>query len=85
MDSLKAAGPNQVQSILIQKAYKHIKNPLIKIYRQSYITGIVYITRISSQLAKASFAAILVTYTTTLMKQYHFNHFYVNLDFYYFS
>ena len=85
MDSLKAAGPDQVQSILIQKAYKHIKNPLIKIYRQSYITGIVYITRISSQLAKASFAAILVTYTTTLMKQYHFNHFYVNLDFYYFS
>ena len=39
MDPLKAAGPDQVQSILIQKAYKHIKNPLIKIYRQSHITG----------------------------------------------
>ena len=39
MDPLKAAGPDQVQSIIIQKAYKHIKNPLIKIYRQSHITG----------------------------------------------
>ena len=41
MDPLKAAGPDQVQSIiyLIQKAYKHSKNPLIKIYRKSHITG----------------------------------------------
>ena len=41
MDPLKAAGPDQVQSILIQKACKLIKNPLLEIYRQSHKMGYI--------------------------------------------
>ena len=41
MDPLKAAGPDQVQSILIQKAYKLIKKPLLEIYRQSHNIGYI--------------------------------------------
>ena len=41
MDPLKAAGPDQVQSILIQKAYKLIKKPLLEIYRQSHKIGYI--------------------------------------------
>ena len=41
MDPLKAAGPDQVQSILIQKAYKHIKKSLLEIYRKSHTTGYI--------------------------------------------
>ena len=35
--------------------------------------------------AKAGFAPILVIYTTMMMKQYHYKHFYANLDFDHFS
>ena len=41
MDPLKAAGPDQVQSILIQKAYKLIKKPLLEIYRKSHKIGYI--------------------------------------------
>ena len=41
MDPLKAAGPDQVQSILIQKAYKLIKKPLLETYRQSHKKGYI--------------------------------------------
>ena len=41
MDPLKAAGPDNIQNILIQNAYKYIKFPLLKLYKQSHITGYI--------------------------------------------
>ena len=50
-----------------------------------YICEVVYKTRVSAQFAKAHFAPTLVLYTTMMMKQYHYKHFYANLDFGHFS
>ena len=56
------------------------------LYETSFsVMGVVYITRIGAHPAKAGFAPILVIYTTMMMKQYHFKHFYANLDFDHFS
>ena len=41
MEPLKAAGPDNVQSVLIQNAYKHIKAPLLRLYKQSHNTGYI--------------------------------------------
>ena len=41
LDPLKAAGPDQVQSILIQKAYNLIKKPLLETYRYSHKIGYI--------------------------------------------
>ena len=41
MGPLKAAGPDKIQNVLIQNAYKYIKNPLLKLYKQSHITGYI--------------------------------------------
>ena len=48
-------------------------------------TIVVYKTRVSAQFAKAHFAPTLVLYTNMMMKQYHYKHFYANLDFDHFS
>ena len=41
LDPLKAAGPDNIQNVLIQNAYKYIKHPLLKLYRQSHNTGFI--------------------------------------------
>ena len=47
LEPLKAAGLDNVQNVLIQNAYKHIKNPLLRLYKQSHNTG--YIPKPSCQ------------------------------------
>ena len=41
LDPLKAAGPDNIQNVLIQNAYKYIKHPLLKLYKQSHNTGYI--------------------------------------------
>ena len=41
LEPLKAAGPDNVQNVLIQNAYKHIKTPLLRLYKQSHNTGYI--------------------------------------------
>ena len=41
LDPLKAAGPDNIQNVFIQNAYKYIKYPLLKLYKQSHITGYI--------------------------------------------
>ena len=41
LEPLKAAGPDKVQNVLIQNAYKHIKTPLLRLYKQSHNTGYI--------------------------------------------
>ena len=39
LDPLKAAGPDNIQNVLIM--YKYIKHPLLKLYKQSHNTGYI--------------------------------------------
>ena len=41
LNPLKAAGPDNIQNVLIQNAYNYIKYPLLKLYKQSHITGYI--------------------------------------------
>ena len=41
LEPLKAAGPDNVQNVLIQNAYKHIKTLLLRLYKQSHNTGYI--------------------------------------------
>ena len=41
MEPLKAAGSDNVQNVLIQNAYKHIKTPLLRLYKQSHNAGYI--------------------------------------------
>ena len=41
LDPLKAAGPYNIQNVLIQNAYKYIKHLLLKLYKQSHNTGYI--------------------------------------------
>ena len=39
LEPLKAAGQDKVQNVLIQNAYKHMKNPLLRLSKHSHNTG----------------------------------------------
>ena len=41
LEPLKAVGPDKVKNVLIQHAYKHIKTPLLRLYKQSHNTGYI--------------------------------------------
>ena len=41
LDPLKAAGPDNIQNVLIQNAYKYIKHPLLRLYKQSHNIGYI--------------------------------------------